>query len=81
LPGLRATPFRVTSPTDPAYNCIAWAAGATTDWWWPLDDARKCFWPPGVPRTATFESSKDWKATSYGTVMLILKRPMPATGQ
>ena len=26
FPGLRTTPFRVTSPADPAYNCMAWAA-------------------------------------------------------
>ena len=51
--GLRTTPFRITSPADPTYNCIAWAAGDTTDWWWPLDDVRRFYWPPGVPREVT----------------------------
>jgi len=50
FPGLQASPFRVTSPADPNYNCIAWAAGSTADWWWPLDDVRRYFWPAGVSR-------------------------------
>lgn len=53
FPGLRTTPFRVTSPADPIYNCIAWAAGCATDWWWPLDDIRRFYWPPGIPREIT----------------------------
>jgi hypothetical protein len=56
FPGLRTTPYRVTSPAEPAYNCIAWAAGATTDWWWPIDDVRKSFWPSGVPRETTLDA-------------------------
>src|SRR5437773_1217674 len=26
------------------YNCIAWAAGKTDNWWWPIDDP-SAFWP------------------------------------
>jgi hypothetical protein len=26
------------------YNCIAWAAGKTDKWWWPIDDPC-AFWP------------------------------------
>ena len=26
------------------YNCIAWAAGKTDNWWWPID-APGAFWP------------------------------------
>ena len=39
---LEADGFRVTSPDSLEYNCIAWAAGDETHWWWPDDDA---FWP------------------------------------
>jgi hypothetical protein len=40
FPGLQGTAYRVTSPADRGYNCIAWAAGVTDDWWWPpLTDA------------------------------------------
>src|SRR5206468_13119109 len=49
FPGLRGTPYHVTSPATRDYNCIAWAVGATAHWWWPdvdLDDA--VFWPTGV---------------------------------
>ena len=35
FPKLRGKAYQVTSPRNEAYNCIAWAAGDTTDWWWP----------------------------------------------
>jgi hypothetical protein len=62
FPGLRGTVYRVTSPADPDYNCIAWAAGVTDDWWWPHPEPR-AFWPPGVSRGATitaFEEAFAW---------------------
>ena len=41
FPNLTATNHRVTSPPSTDYNCIAWAAGDTKNWWqpgiyWPL---------------------------------------------
>jgi hypothetical protein len=56
FPALRTTPFRVTSPSDPVYNCIAWAAGRTTEWWWPLDNTPRTYWPTGVPRQVTISA-------------------------
>ena len=50
FPGLRSTPYQITSPPDPSYNCIAWAAGSTSDWWWPLERDRRTFWPAGASR-------------------------------
>jgi len=51
FPGLQSVAYQVTSPKSRVYNCIAWAAGDTTTWWWPNidpdDDA--IYWPPGVP--------------------------------
>ena len=38
FPGLRTAPFRITSPADLKYNCIAWAADDTSNWWWPHGD-------------------------------------------
>lgn len=35
FPRLSEHGFAVTSPQDTRYNCIAWAAGDTTRWWWP----------------------------------------------
>ena len=41
----------VTHPADPAFNCVAWTAGVTDEWWWPMDpDAH---WPTGVPDELT----------------------------
>jgi hypothetical protein len=56
FPGLRTTSFQITSPSDFNYNCVAWVAGVATDWWWPLDDVRQCFWPVGVEREVTLEA-------------------------
>ena len=36
------------------YNCIAWAASDTTQWWWPDDpDIGEGYWPEEVPREVT----------------------------
>jgi hypothetical protein len=62
FPGLLGTVYRVTSPADPDYNCIAWAAGVTDDWWWPHPEPW-AFWPPGVTRertVAAFEEAFAW---------------------
>ena len=37
--------FALTSPRTTAYNCIAWACGDNTKWWWP-DGAM--YWPPNI---------------------------------
>ena len=68
FPKLQRAPFRVTSPPDPAYNCIAWAAGDTNDWWWPLENPEDAYWPEGVLRTRTLESFRDVFATLGYTV-------------
>jgi hypothetical protein len=48
-PGLRGTPYHVTSPATRDYNCIAWAVGDTAHWWWPdVDPDDAVFWPTGV---------------------------------
>ena len=52
FPGLVGKDYQFTSPADEVYNCIAWAAGNSQDWWWP--DARgRDYWPEGVPRVET----------------------------
>lgn len=46
--------FDVTSmPTD-EYNCIAWAANDTENWWWPTNPDR--YWPPQVTRSESVDS-------------------------
>lgn len=49
FPQLATQPYRVTSPSTPTYNCIAWAAGRDSEWWWPEPD-KDAFWPATAPR-------------------------------
>jgi hypothetical protein len=55
FPGLRTTSYRVTSPPSRDYNCIAWSAGDTLNWWWPVGDPfdEPRFWPASVARELT----------------------------
>jgi hypothetical protein len=42
FPELGHTPYEITSPITPLYNCIAHAADDDTKWWWPSSDS---YWP------------------------------------
>jgi hypothetical protein len=42
--------FDFTSDPTPQYNCIAWAAGKQNEPWWPTDQIKGYFWPPGLPK-------------------------------
>lgn len=53
FPRLRETPWEVTSPAAADHNCVAWAAGDETRWWWPLGEY---YWPPTAPREETVEA-------------------------
>jgi hypothetical protein len=55
FPNLAAEGFSITSPRDPTYNCIAWAAGDSDHWWWP-DAYGVGYWPEGVERSVTIEA-------------------------
>ena len=55
FPGLLEAPWRVTSATSLKYNCIAWAAGDSTRWWWPHPEDVG-YWPDQVPMQETIES-------------------------
>ena len=50
FPGLSHSYLKVTSPEEPRYNCIAFAAGDDQEWWWPDMDS---YWPQNVPRHET----------------------------
>lgn len=43
--------IRTTSPASKEYNCIAWAAGDSKKFWWPLGG----YWPPNTPREVTLD--------------------------
>lgn len=57
-PGLRESPYVLTSPRDPRYNCIAYAVGDLNNFWDDLgvpDSVRVngYYWPPGAPTADT----------------------------
>jgi hypothetical protein len=54
FPDLLRTGYRITSPPDPIYNCIAHAANVTDNWWWPDPDGFD-YWPAGIVRECTLE--------------------------
>ena len=46
--------FKKTSDQSAGYNCIAFAAGDDTEWWWPIQGmGRKVYWPEWAPRDLT----------------------------
>ena len=47
FPGLASTAYEITSPDDPAYNCIAWALGDVNHFWYDAG-VRGYYWPPGA---------------------------------
>ncbi len=53
FPNLNNTTWSLESDWTSEYNCIAYAADDTRNWWWP---ARGYYWPDGVPRRATLEN-------------------------
>src|SRR5262249_20614921 len=62
FPGLREANYRVTSPPEKRYNCIAWAAGDQSEWWWPVP-VGPYYWPKSVPRVVTLEAFHEAFAT------------------
>lgn len=58
FPKLRRSEYRITSPAAESYNCIAWAAGDTSEWWWPGDPATT-FWPEGISREETLDDFQE----------------------
>jgi hypothetical protein len=58
FPGLFGVNYRLSSPPDRKYNCIAWAAGDTRRWWWPDPPPadERYYWPPDVGNEETLES-------------------------
>lgn len=55
------------------YNCIAYAAGDTNEWWWPELEKFKAYWPPHLPREPrdqetleNFIQAFEWKGYKRG---------------
>lgn len=50
---LKDSEFKITSPKDAQYNCIAFAADDQTKWWWSIGNK---FWLKGVPKNESPKS-------------------------
>ena len=57
LPGLNESNCLDHSEKTNSYNCIAWAIGDTSRWWWPLPfKGAGNYWPEDTPREETLEA-------------------------
>ncbi|WP_157376123.1 hypothetical protein [Burkholderia ubonensis] len=61
FPQIDADDFAITSPRNPVYNCIAWAAAEDDIWWWPDNDN---YWPDGLPKNDSVQNFID----AFGTL-------------
>lgn len=52
FPGLRDTEYEIKSPRDSSYNCIAFAVGDTSNFWYDAG-VSGYYWPPGTPSADT----------------------------
>lgn len=52
FPNLVMSEYQVKSDETPEYNCIAWAAGDSSRWWWPSPFS---YWPAEAPQEVTLE--------------------------
>jgi hypothetical protein len=55
FPALRSEGFEETSPPSEKYNCIAWAAGRASQWWWPYPHPAY-YWPAGQTREVSLDA-------------------------
>jgi hypothetical protein len=53
-PGLATGAYEIKSPKDPVYNCVAFAVGDVSQWWYDAK-VRGYYWPPGTPSADTLE--------------------------
>lgn len=68
FPQLASNNYRIASPVDGTYNCIAYAANDVENWWWPTPKPiGGYYWPPGAPREETLEAFKiAFEGLGYG---------------
>ncbi|MCK4830265.1 hypothetical protein KA005_81860 [bacterium] len=57
FPRLKSKKYKISSPEDPTYNCIAWSLGDNQRWWEP-DPMGDYYWPPEISRSYSLDSYK-----------------------
>ncbi len=58
FPNLTQSGYDITSPQEPRYNCIAWAADDHAFWWEPIKFPGY-YWPPGASLSATLDAYRE----------------------
>jgi hypothetical protein len=53
-PSLKESKYKITSPRDARYNCVAFAVGDLKHFWYDVS-VKGYYWPPGVPSADTLE--------------------------
>ena len=56
FPNLASEGFEIVGEPTTEYNCIAYAAGDTDNWWWPDEDD---YWPPWATMDNRMESLEE----------------------
>lgn len=59
FPRLTQGNYSVTSPRSKRYNCIAWAAANSGNWWWPGPNAEEEYWPSAVARVESLDAFRE----------------------
>jgi hypothetical protein len=63
FPNLSSSQFEITSDFSLDYNCIAWAAGDISRWWWP---ATGDYWPIDDNSAAVDSFARAFATIGYG---------------
>lgn len=56
FPNLHKTGYGKTSEKTTQYNCIAWAAEDTSNWWWPVNGPNGYYWPAELPKNTEIKN-------------------------
>ena len=59
FPGLAKGDYAVSRAPSKRYNCVAWAAADTDNWWWPGPNPEVEHWPAGVIRAETLDAFRE----------------------
>jgi hypothetical protein len=57
-PNLQGSPYVLTSAKDPRYNCVAFAVGDVSQFWYDVS-INGYYWPPGARSADTIEGWTD----------------------
>lgn len=73
FPRLKKSDYKIASPEDVRYNCVAWSLSDINRFWWP-DSSQQYFWPEDLPADSSIDSFKEmYKHFGYSPCKSIRK--------